>query len=75
MDGVNVALGNRGMAVEATQQCGKDRKEWISPVHKLMVEFHEAIFAWFLCFFGPPSLALVAYHLERGGCSYTMLLG
>ena len=28
MDGVKVALGNRGMAVEAARQCVKDRKEW-----------------------------------------------
>ena len=27
MDGVKVALGNRGMMVEAAQQCAKDRKE------------------------------------------------
>ena len=28
MDGVEVALGNRGMTVEAARQCAKDRKEW-----------------------------------------------
>ena len=28
MDGVKVALGNRGMTVEAVRQCAKDRKEW-----------------------------------------------
>ena len=28
MDGVKVALGNRGMLVEAALQCAKDRKEW-----------------------------------------------
>ena len=27
MDGVKVALGNRGMTVEAASQCAKDRKE------------------------------------------------
>ena len=26
MDGVNVALGSRGMTVEATRQCANDRK-------------------------------------------------
>ena len=26
MDGVKVALGNRGMMVEAVRQCAKDRK-------------------------------------------------
>ena len=33
VDGVKVALGNRGMTVEAAQQCAKDRKEWRSLVH------------------------------------------
>ena len=33
MDGVKVALGNRGMTVEATRQSAKDRKEWRTLVH------------------------------------------
>ena len=33
MDGVNVALGNRGMTVEAARQCAKYRKEWRALVH------------------------------------------
>ena len=33
MDGVKVALGNRGITVEAARQCAKDRKEWRTPVH------------------------------------------
>ena len=33
MDGVNVALGNRGMTVEAARQCANDRKEWRALVH------------------------------------------
>ena len=33
MDGVKVALGNRGMTVEAARQCAKDRKEWRAQVH------------------------------------------
>ena len=28
MEGVKVALGNRGMTVEAARQRAKDRKEW-----------------------------------------------
>ena len=28
MDGVKIALGNRGMTVEAARQCIKNRKEW-----------------------------------------------
>ena len=33
MDGVKVALGNRGMTVEAAQQRLKDRKEYRALVH------------------------------------------
>ena len=33
MDGVKVALGNRGVTVEAARQCAKDRKEWRALVH------------------------------------------
>ena len=28
MDGVKVALGNRGMAAEAARRCASDRNEW-----------------------------------------------
>ena len=33
MDSVKVALGNRGMTVEAARQCAKDRKPWRALVH------------------------------------------
>ena len=33
MDGVKVALDNRGMTVEAARQCAKDRKECRALVH------------------------------------------
>ena len=33
IDGVKVALGNRGMTVEAAWQCAKDRKAWRALVH------------------------------------------
>ena len=33
MDGVKVALGNRGMTVEIARQCAKDRQEWRALVH------------------------------------------
>ena len=33
MDGVKVALGNKGMTVEAARQCVKYRKEWRALVH------------------------------------------
>ena len=33
-NGVEVALDNRGMPVEAERQSAKDRKEWRALVHK-----------------------------------------
>ena len=33
MDGVKVALGYRGMTVEAARRCVKDQKEWRALVH------------------------------------------
>ena len=33
MDGVKVALGNRGMTLEAARRCAKDGKEWRALVH------------------------------------------
>ena len=43
MDGVKVAVGNRGMTVEAARQYAK---EWTALVHMQLNEFHAAIFAW-----------------------------
>ena len=33
MEGVKVALGNRGMTVDAARQCAKDWKEWRALLH------------------------------------------
>ena len=33
MDDVKVALGKRGMMMEAARKCAKDRKEWKALVH------------------------------------------
>ena len=33
MDGMKVALGNRGMTAESARQCAKDRKEWRALAH------------------------------------------
>ena len=33
MNVVKVALGNRGMLVEAARQCMKDQKKWRAQVH------------------------------------------
>ena len=35
MDGVKVALGNRGVTVEAARQYAKDRKAWRALVHNM----------------------------------------
>ena len=67
MDGVKVFLSNRGMTVEATRQCAKDRKEWRALVHMSLIEFNAAIS------FGPPSRALVVITW-RGVDAVTLLL-
>ena len=54
MDDVKVALGNRGMTVEAGRQCAKDRKEWRALVRMSLNEFHGAIFAWTCVLSGRP---------------------
>ena len=38
MDGMKVALGNRGITVETARQCAKDRKEWRALVHIYVTE-------------------------------------
>ena len=38
MDGVKVALGNRGMPVEAARPCTKYLKEWRALVHMYVTE-------------------------------------
>ena len=66
MDGVKVALGNRGMTVEAASLCTKDRKVWRALVHMLLNEFHANIFACPV-FFPRALQCLGGYQLERGG--------
>ena len=36
-------------------------------MHMEIIEFQEDIFVCFLCYFGQPSHALVAYYLKSGG--------
>ena len=63
MDGVKMALGKRGITVEAASQCAKDQKEWRALVHMELNEFHAAIFFCLaLCSFGPSSRALVVIN-------------
>ena len=44
MDGVEVALDNRGMTVEAAHQCAKDRKKWRALVH-----MYQGTYTWYIC--------------------------
>ena len=66
MDGVRVALRNRGMTVEAARQCAKDMKEWRALMHMLLDEFRAV-------FLLGNELLLTAlpgsggYHLGRDG--------
>ena len=67
MDGVKVALGNRGMMAEAARQCAKQRKEWRALVHMQLNEFQAAIFALRCVFFWTALPCPGGYHMERGG--------
>ena len=73
MDGVKVALGNRGMMVRAACQCAKDQKYWRALVHLYLS------FTWsFLLgpvFFRTALPCSGGYHLEGGwdaitGCDW-----
>ena len=75
MDGVKVALGNRGMTVEAARQCAKDRKECKALVHVKTERVSRGHFCLALCSFGPPSHALVVITWRGEGCRYMMRLG
>ena len=44
MDGVKVAFAT--LTVEAARQRARDRKTWRALVHKYVIAFHSAIFAW-----------------------------
>ena len=72
MEGVKVALGNRGMTVDAARRCARDRNQWRALVRMQMIEFHAAIFAWFLCSFPSdrPPVLWVLIHLETGGMPF-----
>ena len=74
MDGVKVALGNRGMTVEAARQCPKDRKELRALVHMELNEFHAAIFVGPV-FFRTALPCSGGYHMERGGMPLHNVVG
>ena len=81
MDGLKVALGNRGTTVEAAGPCAKDRKEWRA--HSFQCVLKNTRKEWraqcvlknTLCSFGPPSHALVVITWRGEGCRYMMGLG
>ena len=74
MDGVKVALGSRGWRLYGggynQAKIGRSGKPWCIIIY--LIEFHAAILALFLCSFGHPSPAPLAYHLQRIGCRYMM---
>ena len=63
MDGVKVALGNRGMTMEAVQQCAKDRKAWRALVKNTL----ESPSLLVPVFFRTALPCSGGYHMERGG--------
>ena len=74
MDIVKVALGNRGMTVEAVLQCAKDQKVWRALVHMQLNKFTRQ-FSLGPVFFRTALPCSGGYDLERGGCRYMMRLG
>ena len=66
MDGVKVALGNRGMTMEAARQCTKDRKEcnWMSFTQPFLLG---------PLFFRTALKCSGGYHMEREGCRWDKL--
>ena len=64
MDGVKVALGNRGMTVDAARQCAKDRKEWRALVHMYLNKFNAGIFAWHCVLSDRPPILWLLSHGE-----------
>ena len=75
MDGVKVALGNRGMTVEAALECRKDLEEWRALVHILLNEFQAAVFAWHHVLSDHPPVCSGGYHMERGGMPLRDVVG
>ena len=67
-------LGQQMDDVEAARQCSKDRKKCKSVMHILIIEF-DAPFLHGPRSFGPPSQALVDYHLETGGMPLHNMVG
>ena len=67
MDGVKVALGNRGMTVEAARQRAKDRNEWRALVYICNLMSFTWPFLLGPVFFRTALPCSGGYHMERGG--------
>ena len=66
MDCVKVALGNRGMTVEAARQCTKDRTEWRALVKCNSISFTRSLKLGPV-FFRTALPSSCGYQLEMGG--------
>ena len=66
MDGVKVAIGNRGMTVEAARQYAKDRKSGEPRYICNRMSFTRP-FLLGTVFFRTALLCSGGYHIERGG--------
>ena len=75
MDDVKVALGNRGMTVEAVRQCEKRSERVESPGTYVTEWVSRGHFCLALCSFGPPSRALMVIIWRGEGCRCMMRLG
>ena len=75
MDGINVLLGSRGMAVEGMQQCAKDGKERRALLHMWMIKFNEAVFALPCVFSDHPPASWWIITWREVGSHYMMLMG
>ena len=72
---MKVALGNRGMTVEAARQSAKYWNEWRALLHMLMIEFRAAVFTWFYMFFRTALPRSGELPPGEVGCCYMMWLG
>ena len=71
-----MALGNRGMTVEAVRQWAKDWKEDRALVHMYLNEFNTANFACHCVLSDrPPVLWWLVITWRGEGCRYMMQLG
>ena len=66
MDGLKVALGNRGMMVEASQQCTKDQKGWRALAGTYVLNVYQTANFCLAVFFRTALPRSGGHHLEMG---------